>query len=109
MLSMDLTIKIQGVYQNGKVYKISGKFQVFNNSLKPNILCRFNLYAVSNHFGSLEGGHYTAYCSSDVLKRWYKFDDQDVSVMDAADVVTPAAYILFYTALEGQNSLPPLG
>jgi len=70
---------------------------------------RFNLYAVSNHFGSLEGGHYTAYCSSDVLKRWYKFDDQDVSVMDAADVVTPAAYILFYTALEGQNSLPPLG
>jgi len=70
---------------------------------------RFNLYAVSNHFGSLEGGHYTAYCSSDVLKKWYKFDDQDVSVMEAADVVTPAAYILFYTALEGQNSLPPLG
>ena len=29
--------------------------------------------------------------------------------MEAADVVTPAAYILFYTALEGQNSLPPLG
>jgi len=70
---------------------------------------RFNLYAVSNHFGSLEGGHYTAYCSSDVLKKWYKFDDQDVSVMDAADVVTPAAYILFFTAIEGQTSLPPLG
>lgn len=29
--------------------------------------------------------------------------------MDAADVVTPAAYILFYSALEGQTSLPPLG
>ena len=71
--------------------------------------CRFNLYAVSNHFGSLEGGHYTAYCSSDVLKKWYKFDDQDVSVMDGSDVVTPAAYILFYTAIEGLTSLPPLG
>ena len=72
-------------------------------------LVRFNLYAVSNHFGSLEGGHYTAYCSSDVLKKWYKFDDQDVSVMDGSDVVTPAAYILFYTAIEGLTSLPPLG
>jgi len=70
---------------------------------------QFNLYAVSNHFGSLEGGHYTAYCSSNVLKRWHKFDDQDVSTMDPADVVTPAAYILFYSAIEGQTSLPPLG
>jgi len=70
---------------------------------------QFNLYAVSNHFGSLEGGHYTAYCSSNVLKRWHKFDDQDVSTMDPQDVVTPAAYILFYSAIEGQTSLPPLG
>ena len=34
---------------------------------------------------------------------------QDVSVMDPADVVTPAGYILFYSAVEGQTSLPPLG
>ena len=26
----------------------------------------FNLYAVSNHFGTLAGGHYTAFC--DVLQ-----------------------------------------
>eukprot|EP00090_Calanus_glacialis_P038312 TRINITY_DN6690_c0_g1_i1.p1 TRINITY_DN6690_c0_g1~~TRINITY_DN6690_c0_g1_i1.p1 ORF type:complete len:1106 (+),score=377.60 TRINITY_DN6690_c0_g1_i1:83-3400(+) len=74
-----------------------------------NKFSQFNLYAVSNHFGSLEGGHYTAYCSSSVLKRWHKYDDQDVSTMDPADVVTPAAYILFYSAIEGQTSLPPLG
>ena len=70
---------------------------------------QFNLYAVSNHFGSLEGGHYTAYCSSSVLKKWHKYDDQDVSSMESGDVVTPAAYILFYSAIEGQTSLPPLG
>ena len=29
--------------------------------------------------------------------------------MDPGDVVTPAAYILFYSAIEGQTSLPPLG
>ena len=72
------------------------------------VIVRFNLYAVSNHFGSLEGGHYTAYCSSDVLKKWYKFDDQGVSVMDAGDIVTPAAYTLFFTAIKGQTILPPL-
>jgi ubiquitin carboxyl-terminal hydrolase 8 len=68
----------------------------------------FSLYAVSNHFGSLEGGHYTAYCSSSVLKKWHKYDDQDVSSMDSSNVVTPAAYILFYSAIEGVTSLPPL-
>ncbi|KAH9642619.1 hypothetical protein HF086_011212 [Spodoptera exigua] len=26
----------------------------------------YNLYAVSNHYGSMEGGHYTAYCKSSV-------------------------------------------
>ena len=29
--------------------------------------------------------------------------------MEPGDVVTPAAYILFYSAIEGQTSLPPLG
>jgi len=74
-----------------------------------NKFSQFNLYAVSNHFGSLEGGHYTAYCSSNVLKGWHKYDDQDVSTMQPENVVSSAAYILFYSAIEGQTSLPPLG
>ena len=74
-----------------------------------NKFSQFNLYAVSNHFGSLEGGHYTAYCSSNVLKGWHKYDDQDVSAMQPENVTSSAAYILFYSAIEGQTSLPPLG
>ena len=49
-----------------------------------NQFSHFNLYAVSNHFGNLEGGHYTAYASSDVLKKWYKFDDQVRTVSPVA-------------------------
>ena len=64
MQSRVLTTSTQGQMQTIFILKI-----LFSWS-------RFNLYAVSNHFGSLEGGHYTAYCSSDVLKKWYKFDDQ---------------------------------
>ena len=36
----------------------------------------FNLYAVSNHYGTMEGGHYTAYCKSDITRGWHKYDDQ---------------------------------
>jgi len=53
----------------------------------------FQLYGVSNHYGTMEGGHYTAYCRR---SGWSKYDDQDVSGIAARDVGTPAAYILFY-------------
>ena len=58
----------------------------------------YHLYGISNHFGSLESGHYTAYCYSQVYKNWYKYDDTEVYEMDASDVKSPAAYILFYSA-----------
>ncbi|XP_026474216.1 ubiquitin carboxyl-terminal hydrolase 8 isoform X2 [Ctenocephalides felis] len=57
---------------------------------------KYNLYAVSNHYGSMESGHYTAYCKSKVYDKWYKFDDQIVSQIDQNDVNSSAAYILFY-------------
>ena len=56
----------------------------------------YDLYAVSNHFGSLNGGHYTAYCQNPIDKRWYEFDDSSVSSMQANGAVTKAAYVLFY-------------
>lgn len=31
----------------------------------------YDLYAVSNHFGSLSGGHYTAFCKNPILKKWF--------------------------------------
>ncbi|XP_052744434.1 ubiquitin carboxyl-terminal hydrolase 8 isoform X1 [Bicyclus anynana] len=58
----------------------------------------YNLYAVSNHYGSMEGGHYTAYCKSSVYGKWYKFDDHLVTEIPASEVRSSAAYILFYSA-----------
>uniref|UniRef100_A0A1A9WJT6 Ubiquitin carboxyl-terminal hydrolase n=1 Tax=Glossina brevipalpis TaxID=37001 RepID=A0A1A9WJT6_9MUSC len=63
---------------------------------------QYRLYAVSNHYGFMESGHYTAFCKSDALDHWYKFDDQMVTPLDSSKVVSSAAYILFYTRL------PPL-
>lgn len=56
----------------------------------------YDLYAVSNHFGSLNGGHYTAFCQNSLDKKWYEFDDSSVSSISASSAVTKAAYVLFY-------------
>ena len=57
---------------------------------------KYDLYAVSNHFGSLSGGHYTAFAKNPYYKKWYNFDDTDVARVNEQDVVTKAAYVLFY-------------
>ncbi|XP_034244718.1 ubiquitin carboxyl-terminal hydrolase 8 isoform X2 [Thrips palmi] len=57
----------------------------------------YDLCGVSNHYGTLEGGHYTAYCKNG--NKWYKYDDQDVSEISREDVRSANAYILFYAAV----------
>ncbi|KAJ3089286.1 Ubiquitin carboxyl-terminal hydrolase 15, partial [Quaeritorhiza haematococci] len=41
---------------------------------------KYDLFAISNHFGSLNSGHYTAYCKRG--DRWLHFDDDKVSRVD---------------------------
>ncbi|KAM5235535.1 ubiquitin carboxyl-terminal hydrolase 8-like [Ctenodactylus gundi] len=64
-----------------------------------NNLKRYNLFSVSNHYGGLDGGHYTAYCRNAARQRWFKFDDHEVSDISVSSVKSSAAYILFYTSL----------
>lgn len=55
----------------------------------------YDLQAVSNHYGGLGGGHYTAYAKRD--DKWYHFDDSRVTeIENEADVVTSAGYVLYY-------------
>ncbi|XP_067105290.1 ubiquitin carboxyl-terminal hydrolase 8 [Osmerus mordax] len=62
-------------------------------------LKRYNLFGVSNHYGGLDGGHYTAYCKNAQKQRWYKFDDHEVSDISTSSVKSSAAYILFFSTL----------
>ena len=56
----------------------------------------YDCYAVSNHFGGLGGGHYTAYARGDD-GTWSNFDDSRVtSNVDESEVVSKAAYCLYY-------------
>ncbi|CAA0825439.1 Ubiquitin carboxyl-terminal hydrolase 9 [Striga hermonthica] len=56
----------------------------------------YELYAISNHYGGLGGGHYTAYCKLIDEDRWYDFDDSCVSPINESEIKTSAAYVLFY-------------
>jgi len=56
----------------------------------------YDCYAVSNHFGGLGGGHYTAYAKG-VDGSWCNFDDSRVTTgVDESEVVSSAAYCLYY-------------
>jgi ubiquitin carboxyl-terminal hydrolase 4/11/15 len=57
----------------------------------------YDLYAVSNHYGSLAFGHYTAYCKNPMSEKWYDFNDSTVSQLDSpGEAVSSAAYVLYY-------------
>ncbi|KAM5559288.1 ubiquitin carboxyl-terminal hydrolase 8-like [Rosa sericea] len=56
---------------------------------------RYMLYAISNHYGGLGGGHYTAFVHLG-KGSWYEFDDDRVSAVNEERIKTSAAYVLFY-------------
>ena len=40
---------------------------------------KYDCYGISNHFGSVGFGHYTAYAKNPLDDKWYNFDDSSVS------------------------------
>ena len=56
---------------------------------------KYDLFAVSQHYGGTDGGHYTAICKN-VDGKWYNYDDSQVTEASPSQVVSSAAYVLFY-------------
>ena len=56
---------------------------------------KYDLFAVSQHFGGTGGGHYTAICKN-IDGNWYNYNDSSVSRASPSNVVTSSAYVLFY-------------
>jgi len=58
---------------------------------------KYDLYAISNHFGSLGGGHYTAFVRNrNSPDEWLCCDDGSVTPTSKSSLVSQAAYVLFY-------------
>ena len=56
---------------------------------------KYDLFAVSQHYGDTGGGHYTAICKN-VDGNWYNYNDSHVSAGSPKEVVSSAAYVLLY-------------
>ena len=57
----------------------------------------YNLYAVSNHIGGINGGHYYSFVKSLTDNKWYCLDDESVTLIENENqVISQNAYILFY-------------
>uniref|UniRef100_A0AAQ5Z7L1 Ubiquitin carboxyl-terminal hydrolase n=1 Tax=Amphiprion ocellaris TaxID=80972 RepID=A0AAQ5Z7L1_AMPOC len=67
----------------------------------------YDLIAVSNHYGGMGGGHYTAYGKNKVDGKWHYFDDSSVSSASEDQIVTKAAYVLFYQRRDEESSSKP--
>lgn len=86
-------------------------FPLTGLDMRPYVLCHndgldqetdpiYDLYAVSNHYGSLAFGHYTAYAKNPDTGKWYDYNDSSVSELSEqypeSEVVSNAAYVLYY-------------
>ena len=92
-------------YHNG-IIKLPINVEVPIDKLDINKYCfetrqnhrTYDLYAVIEHYGSLGGGHYIAYCKNNLSDKWFKFDDNKVTyIVDIKDVIDKRnCYMFFY-------------
>ena len=63
----------------------------------------YTLYAVNQHSGSNEGGHYNTACKN--FGKWYMFDDHAVFTCDDDMICVPEGYLLFYRRVKDYKKL----
>ncbi|TKR68417.1 hypothetical protein L596_024406 [Steinernema carpocapsae] len=56
---------------------------------------RYELFAVVNHFGTTEAGHYTCFVKHN-MRKWYLCDDEHISATTPEVVLASEGYLLFY-------------
>ena len=75
-------------------------FPINNMEMKDYIIgpdkehSKYDLFAVNQHNDTTEFGHYTSICKND--GKWFLYDDSKCQEVNENDVISSAAYILFY-------------
>ncbi|XP_037603395.1 putative ubiquitin carboxyl-terminal hydrolase 50 [Sebastes umbrosus] len=68
-----------------------------SSSVQKTLYSSYRLYAVVNHTGHLNMGHYTALCHNALTRTWHCFDDSAVREVQDSFVQSPNAYVLLYS------------
>ena len=56
---------------------------------------KYDLFGICNHYGGVNGGHYTAFVKN-ANESWYNFNDTNVSKIKIDDLQGNGAYCFFY-------------
>lgn len=59
----------------------------------------YNLFAVCNHYGGTDGGHYTANCMQ-LNNTWCNYNDTHVTDINTNEIISNNAYVLFYRKIK---------
>ncbi|KAJ9141160.1 hypothetical protein P3X46_031732 [Hevea brasiliensis] len=65
----------------------------------------YELYALTNHYGGMGSGHYTAHIKLLDENRWYNFDDSHISSITEDEIKTASAYVLFYRRVKTNGAI----
>ncbi|KDR78670.1 hypothetical protein GALMADRAFT_244157 [Galerina marginata CBS 339.88] len=76
--------------------KDSGKENMGSHSSSPSRegMCEYDLFAVINHEGQIDNGHYTNFAR--IKDEWYRFDDDKVAPSSLGACLNSHAYMCFY-------------
>ncbi|XP_074564910.1 ubiquitin carboxyl-terminal hydrolase 8-like isoform X2 [Curcuma longa] len=96
------------IFSNNKL-EMFVDFPIHDLDLSGYLACKskepskYQLYAISNHYGNMGGGHYTAYVYHEIEDCWYDFDDQFVLPTTEDNIKSSAAYVLFYKRIRPRS------
>uniref|UniRef100_A0A671LSC8 Ubiquitin carboxyl-terminal hydrolase n=1 Tax=Sinocyclocheilus anshuiensis TaxID=1608454 RepID=A0A671LSC8_9TELE len=88
-----LKVSVHHIAYSDKESRMNGQYQQPVDSLNNDN--KYSLFAVVNHQGTLESGHYTTFIRQH-KDQWFKCDDAIITKASIKDVLDSEGYLLFY-------------
>ncbi|XP_024420364.1 ubiquitin carboxyl-terminal hydrolase 22 [Desmodus rotundus] len=92
-VSFPLVLDMTPFMASSKESRMNGQYQQPADSLSNDN--KYSLFAVVNHQGTLESGHYTSFIRQH-KDQWFKCDDAIITKASIEDVLDSEGYLLFY-------------
>ncbi|XP_074925267.1 ubiquitin carboxyl-terminal hydrolase 22 [Chelonoidis abingdonii] len=92
-VSFPLELDMTPFMASSKESRMNGQYQQPTDSLNNDN--KYSLFAVVNHQGTLESGHYTSFIRQH-KDQWFKCDDAIITKASIKDVLDSEGYLLFY-------------
>nr|XP_060641817.1 ubiquitin carboxyl-terminal hydrolase 22-like [Anolis sagrei ordinatus] len=92
-VSFPLELDMTPFMASSKESRMNGQYQQPADSLNNDN--KYSLFAVVNHQGTLESGHYTSFIRQH-KDQWFKCDDAIITKASIKDVLDSEGYLLFY-------------